>query len=211
MWSEIIISHSEGEEIWLKKYRTLLIELFSLTYFRTKVTEQTTFKIESVKVGQRKVKMISFIFGNSVIKVSKQKMLSLLFPSTIVTAISKEQQHYQKVLLVLRQLIEPQIREFRQQNSGINWSIFEVDHQNRPFIRLVEDWLEQESLYYIDLKLKGPINKKYLTDTKLALAWQNYHKANAVLAVMSKSLNRSKGAEGWTGTQRLGSFKRRSH
>lgn len=212
LWSEIILAHSSGEEVRLTKYRTTLIDLLSQTYFRSKLTTGVKFKIESIKVGTRKVKILTLIPPNepaTKIKISKQKMLSLLFPTTTVLQ-TKEQQHYGKVLTVLRQLIEPQIREFRQKNTGINWVTFEVDHSNLPFIQLVENWLVEKDLYYIDLKLKGPVNKKYLTDTSLALDWQNYHKTNSVLEPMLKSKNRAKGAENWSGTKRLGSFKRKT-
>lgn len=212
LWSEIILAHSTGEEVRLTKYRTTLIELLSQTYFRSKLETGVQFKIDTIKVGTRKVKILTLIPYNepaNKIKISKQKMLSLLFPSTS-PAPTKEHQHYCKTLTVLRQLVEPQIREFRQKNPKVNWIAFDVDHCNLPFIQLVENWLEQKNLYYIDLKLKGPVNKKYLTDTTLALDWQNYHKANAVLKPMLKTKNRAKGAENWFGTKRLGSFKRKT-
>jgi hypothetical protein len=73
---------------------------------------------------------------------------------------------------------------------GVNLN---VDHEV-PFKQLLADFLHSKSLNYIDVEVEDLGLNGRLKDRQLAVDWQNYHRANAVLRLTHKRCNLSRKA-----------------
>lgn len=73
---------------------------------------------------------------------------------------------------------------------GVNLN---VDHE-LPFKQLLADFLHSKSLNYTDVDVEDLGLNGRLKDRQLAVDWQNYHRANAVLRLTHKRCNLSRKA-----------------
>lgn len=99
----------------------------------------------------------------------------------------------------LRCEISDQILEFKSRHQLISNGEFHVDHVI-PLQKLVQDFLEKYNLHWRDIKLeKVPANnipfkrdKYQIKNRQLAKNWQDFHKKNAELQILSAQENLQK-------------------
>jgi hypothetical protein len=140
---------------------------------------------------------------------------SKLFGAKRPRGKSAERKHCEKVLQAARNSIEEQIVEFR---AGLNYNVrcaisgkkltagqYDIDHQP-SFLELFDRWLEEIDLNVVDLKVKGrSASLRDFHSESLRGAWQVFHRENAKLQVVDRSLNRSAGSKGYR-LKRIGNF-----
>ncbi|WP_353930910.1 DCL family protein [Okeanomitos corallinicola TIOX110] len=105
-----------------------------------------------------------------------------------------------------RNAVTDQIKEFRisilkndvicpYSNEKLNHKNSHVDHvQPLTFYTLVLKFLESESISLVDVKISEPEDNQFtavLIDLEFKKKWQNYHKENAQLRLISQSANLS--------------------
>lgn len=148
----------------------------------------------------RKVKMIFANDGRRKIPLSKGKIIGELFPSK--SKLSPEEKHIGNVKKAARNIIEIQIRMYRETielpvqcplsfKKLTNWRLIHVDHRE-PFISLFNNWLEINDINPGEIKLSGPVNKKTFKDENLRKSWYNYHLENANLQCVYSKANLKK-------------------
>lgn len=69
-----------------------------------------------------------------------------------------------------------------------------VHHAGKPFIQLVEEWLQENNLQIDTIKLKGRNSFKKFKDESLEDSWCRYHSENSVLEIISAVENMRMGA-----------------
>lgn len=145
----------------------------------------------------RYVKMIYACNGSRKIPISKSKIMDELFP--VKSKLTDVDKHINMVKQAARNIIEPQIREFRSSinlpvicplsyKTLSNWSLVHIDHQV-PFSKLFENWLEINNLFPGDISLSGPKNNKTFKSESLRDSWYLYHLNNAVLQCVDSKFN----------------------
>jgi hypothetical protein len=178
-------------------------------------------KVDFFKVAGRKVKMMGFCSDIPSMRkcypISKKKLIDTAYPPKIKNLASY---HRQQVLNTARRVINNQIEEFKKDwdekakqylinrdytnyseftkcaISGVNLDAVQrtaVDHKV-PFIKLFEDWMEENNLSPEKIQLKG-YNKGF-KDTSLQNSWEHYHRKNAELQMTESSANRRKSDSG---------------
>lgn len=149
--------------------------------------------------------------------ISKTKAIEEAFPKKTREGSSSSLDKTKKISNVrasMRLSIQSQISKFR---KSVSWPTVcvetgailyqhdktHVDHAGTsPFVKLVEDWLEANDLYYSSIDLVGPPTAKRFKDESLTKSWQKFHKENAQLEMISASYNMAKGANNWEITKR---------
>lgn len=142
--------------------------------------------------------------------VGKGKIVDELFPRD--TPVPEYKKNKKEALVALRQIIEPQIKNYRRSvlrqlrgpmahrvrcaSSGqiISAAEFHIDHKY-PFKNLVEEWCRDMKidLENVDVYCRG--TKCYFKDTVLAESWFDYHLMNANLQVLMAEENLKKGSK----------------
>lgn len=138
--------------------------------------------------------------------LGKGQVVGALFPRTTTTPTYV--QNKRDALAAMRQIIDPQISEFRksvnrQLKRGraircplskicISAGEWHVDHIY-PFTNLVEEWCREEGvdLERIDVSCRGV--KCKFKDSTLAESWWDYHITHARLQALSAEENLKKG------------------
>jgi len=83
----------------------------------------------------------------------------------------------------------------------------DVDHIGLTFSEISDDFIAKNELKYTDITLIGPPSAKRFKDSELWELWKEFHRAFAKFALVHESVNRSKGADGYTTPSDLyGSF-----
>ena len=83
----------------------------------------------------------------------------------------------------------------------------DIDHINKPFLQLCDEFIAGENLKYVDIAIVGPPNLKRFKDQKLGKTWVLYHECHARLAPSSPKANRSAGSGEYQASEALyGSF-----
>ena len=134
--------------------------------------------------------------------VGKQAVMKSIFPNTNIPDQGKVNRR--NVLRSLRDVIEPQIKEYRRRFVGksvVKSSMtgrpiigpYHVDHVY-PFIRLVEEWCRENQLDLetIGVKCRGVTCK--LSSVEMAESWFDYHALHAEFQVLDAAENTSKGS-----------------
>lgn len=157
--------------------------------------------VDNYKVKNfRRVKMIFATDGQRKMPLSKSKLIGELFPTK--SKLSPEEKHIGDVKRAARNIIEIQIKMFRDcielpidcplsQKKLTNWKLIHVDHFF-PFINLFNNWLEENNINPIEIKLAGPQNKKIFKEETLKNSWYEYHLKNAVLQCVYSKANLKK-------------------
>jgi hypothetical protein len=169
--------------------------------------------------GGRKVKMLSLERGATKQPVPKAKLADELYPvKKTATTATPEEKHYNAVKAAMRRAVFYQLKSFRDSitlptlcyitgkkiRPGMKT---DVDHIGTCFSELADNFLQEKSLNYSAVTLKGPPTAKVFTDSALWEQWVVYHLAHARFALVCASGNRSKGADGYcTPPELLGSF-----
>lgn len=167
---------------------------------------EVKYKIRNKKFQGRGVRGVVMITPNSKreIWLGKGKIVSELFPSA---AVPEYKRNKKDALTAMRQIISPQISEFRKSvnrqikrkpikcpisGDFISAGEWHVDHVY-PFTNLVEEWCREEGvdLERIDVSCRGV--KCIFKDATLAESWWDYHMTHARLQALSAKENLKKG------------------
>ena len=145
--------------------------------------------------------------SKSEIWLGKGKVVDALFPKKVETPVYV--QNKREALIAMRQIIDPQIKTFRQSvlrqlkkkplrcpvsQEFLEATEFHIDHKY-PFKNLVQEWCRGEhvDLENIDVYCRG--TKCYMRDTDLAESWFDFHMMNAQLQALSAKENLKKGSK----------------
>lgn len=168
------------------------------------------FKIRNKKFQGRAVKGVVMISPQSKTEIwlGKGKICDELFPRS--APVPEYKQNKKDALAAMRQIISPQISEFRKSvnrqlkrgksltcpvsKEFISCGEWHVDHVY-PFKNLAEEWarLEKIDLERIEVYCRG--TKCYFKNTELAESWWDFHQVNARLQALSAKANLAKGSK----------------
>lgn len=170
--------------------------------------------------GGRKVKMISLEGGGTKQPAPKAKLIEALYPAKkIATTATIEEKHFNAVKAAMRNGVANQLTDYKAtvqypiecKITGrrlIRGTKVDIDHCNKPFAQIADEWLNYSMLTYAEIILSGPPNNKRIKDDALWESWKTWHKIHASFAIVCASANRSKGAAGYaTPVEMIGSFK----
>lgn len=183
--------------------------------FSTIASDPTAFiTVQNIKAGPRYVRMLVLHRIKPDKKTSRQvcpknQLIDSLYPIKTTKRKNKDpyaaaKRYAAKVRIAMRLVVADQIREFRQsleypvfcertRKKLQEWMKTDIDHINKPFLQLCDEFLRENSLYYSDLTLIGCPNAKEIENEGVSLAWQKFHKLHAVLAAVDSSANRGAG------------------
>ena len=169
--------------------------------------------------GGRKVKVISLERAGTQQPVPKQKLTDELYPvKRIATSATPEEKHFNNVRVAMRNGVYYQLKAFRDSCvlpvvcsiSGrkiLPGQKSDVDHVNKTFSELADDFIREKCLKYSLITLKGPPTAKVFADCTLWQEWIAYHLRCARFSLTLASANRSSGAKGYcTDPELIGSF-----
>lgn len=183
-----------------------LFSTLSMTKTYKKISPNThyiTLKYFKIKNFSR-VKMfhaISLFQDGVEIPIAKTKVINQLYPPKKI----KKSNHVNDVKSASRNVVQPQIKEFRKQVklpiicplSGIkltNWKDIHIDH-SYPFILMFNEWMDINELKFDDIQLKGYRNSKTFKLKNFEESWYDYHEKNSILQAVHKKANMSKGCK----------------
>lgn len=185
--------------------------------FKTIAEDETAWiTIENVRAGPRYVRMLMLRRKEPGKRPSRQpcpkaKLVDAVYPPRKTKAkkaknpVSSAKNHAKRVRVALRLHVADQIKRFRDcivyprlcprtNKKLFNWMKIDIDHIDKSFLQLCDEFMEQEQIFYSDLLLSGPPNLKELQDERVSSAWQKYHAKHAKLAAVEASANRSAGS-----------------
>ena len=154
--------------------------------------------VSNYKIPGRNIKMIFATDGRKKIPLSKSKIINELFPPKI----NKVSYHINNVKKAARNIIKNQISNFREgislplicplsHKKLTNWKLIHVDHKI-PFSILFSNWLDENRLSPLDIKLKGGVNNKTFADINLTNNWYLYHQEKSILQCVHYKANLEK-------------------
>lgn len=168
-----------------------------------------SFEIGSRKFGHGKaVKgVIAVTERGSKIFIGKTKLISDLYPPKTK---SPAREHRKLVLAAMRQAVGDQIKKFRYEIesqivngsrsprcplSGVDMRLTgrHVDHHNKPFADIVEEWLAFTQLDFSDIKISQRGTKIKFKDKNLSSSWEDFHLSHCDLVLVSAKANLKKG------------------
>lgn len=174
------------------------------------------FKVIKKKFQAKAVRGIALVSPNSSreIWIGKKKLVDMLFPPNrpVAEVNDTPAEHRNKVLRALRQVIEPQIKQYRtavrRQIKGVGkyklrcaitgeyleHRDFHIDHKV-PFKLIVEDWCREigKDLEHINVICRGTFCK--LADPQVAENFFDYHLLHSQLQVVTAEANLVKGSK----------------
>ena len=170
---------------------------------------EVRYKIRNKKFQGKAVRGAVMITSRSKSEIwlGKGKVVDALFPKKVETPVYV--QNKREALMAMRQIIDPQIKTFRQSvlrqlkkkplrcpvsHDFLEAAEFHIDHKY-PFKNLVQEWCRGEhvDLENIDVYCRG--TKCYMRDTNLAESWFDFHMMNAQLQALSAKENLKKGSK----------------
>jgi hypothetical protein len=204
-WSAMVSGYEIGLEVSADDSSFLSDVLRRIPRF-AKVMDrgQVQFRVVQKSFNGKRVRGIVLVTPNSghEVWVGKQVVVRAMFPNTNIPDQGKVNRR--DVLRALRDVIDPQIREYRKRFAGksvIKSSLtgrpifgpYHVDHVY-PFIRLVEEWCRENALDLetISVRCRGSVCR--LASTDLAESWFDYHALHAEFQVLDAAENTSKGS-----------------
>ena len=177
-------------------------------------------RIRNLKIGPRKVKVLHLKREDGFEQpVPKGQLVDQLYPPRkTVNHATPEKKHGLAVRAAMRQAVDYQLKAYRLKSSypltcwttekmirkGMRW---DVDHINKPFVQLCDEFIAAHDMTYCDVALIGPPNMKRFKEKGMWSAWQLYHESHARLAPTLPKANRSKGSGEYQASEALlGSF-----
>jgi hypothetical protein len=170
---------------------------------------EVRYKVRSKKFQGRAVRGVVMITAKSKreIWLGKGKVVEALFPKKVETPTYV--QNKREALMAMRQIIEPQIKTFRQSvlrqikkkplrcpvsHDFLEAAEFHIDHRY-PFKNLVQEWCRDMHVDLENLQVYCRGTKCYMRETDLAESWFDYHMMHAQLQALSAKANLEKGAK----------------
>ena len=219
--SSVIDAHRANSKI-IGKPKDFVLTSCRLSERFSKVANEPNVevRIRYLKIGPRKVKVLHLKREDGFEQpVPKGQLVDQLYPPrTTVKKASPEKKHALAVRAAMRQAVDYQLKAYRLKASypllcwtsekmirrGMRW---DVDHINKPFVQLCDEFIAVQELTYCEVPLIGPPNLKRFKDKTLWSAWQLYHEMHARLAPTLPKENRSKGSGEYCASEALlGSF-----
>lgn len=158
------------------------------------------------EAGKRQVKMLVMSQGGKRYPVPKGQLVDQLYPARkTVKHAPPEKKHAQAVRAAMRNAIGGQIQSYRktlkypltcaksEREIRLGMRV-DIDHINKPFVQLCDEFMEDNGLTYCEIKLCGPPSRKRFADNQLMGQWFTYHDINARLAPCLARANRSAGS-----------------
>lgn len=215
LFTRIIKNNYCNKPLWNKEDTKAIIDVLktSPTYQKAASIEGVQLIPKIVSVGSRGVKMLCLVNPGFSIPISKTKLLKSLPNNRKPNKTDPLKDYCNKVRIAFRRAIDDQIKERRGKlkfpcqchlTGATVYHHKEIDIDHTPsFVLLVERWLELNNLYYDEIEIKGSPTKKEFKDPEQLKSWQEYHRHNATLTPVKSGVNRSKGANDFTTTNRL--------
>lgn len=204
-WSGIVAGYEVGTTLSPGDTAFLTESISGIARFaKIMARGRVTFRVVQHTFNGRKVKGVAIVTPGSgrEVWIGKQVVMKALFPPTNRPDPAKENRR--QVLRALRNIIEPQIRQYRGQFAGKSvikssltgkpiFGAYHVDHVY-PFIRLVEEWCRENGydLETIPVRCRGTDCR--LESIEMAESWFDYHAFHAEFQVLDASENTSKGS-----------------
>jgi len=172
-------------------------------------------RIAFFKAGPRKVKIIILKQGGKEYPVPKGQLVDQLYPARkTVNHATPEKKHAALVRAAMRQYVDYQLRDYRKTlkypvtcfhtEATIRVGMrLDIDHVNKPFLQLCDEFVAGEDMKYVDITIVGPPNLKRFKDQKLGKAWVLYHEMHARLAPSTPKANRSAGSGEYQASEAL--------
>ena len=220
-FSNIVSSHRVGTRI-IGKPRELVLTACRLTERFSKVANEPDIevRVRNWKTGPRQVKLIVLRRKDGFEQpVPKGQLVDQLYPPRkTVRHASPEKKHALAVRGAMRAAVDYQLRAYRKtikfpcecyhtQHPIRLGMKMDIDHINKPFVQLCDEFMASFELLYTDIALCGPPNLKRFKDATLQDAWILYHETNARLAPSLPRANRSAGSGEYEASEALlGSF-----
>jgi len=209
-WTQITSSYENGCCL-CEEDRDFIDDALSLVPRFNAIRQRgaVSYKVRHKKFQGKPVTGIVMISPNSKteIWVGKTNVVSALFPRK--KPIDVNAKHKSDITKALRQLIDPQIKAFRQELNNkvksstakcaltgqiLKFGEYHIDHRY-PFKNLVQDWARKEGLDLerIDVSCRG--TKCRLKDSKIARSFSDYHQNVAELQATTAVANLAKGSK----------------
>ena len=219
--SSVIDAHRANSKI-IGKPKDFILTSCRLSERFSKVANEPNVevRIRNISIGPRKVKVLHLKREDGFEQpVPKGQLVDQLYPPRkTVKHATPEKKHALAVRGAMRQAVDYQLKAYRKKavfpllcwttekmiRKGMRW---DVDHINKPFIQLCDEFVSSHDLTYCDIPLIGPPNLKRFKDKTLWGAWQLYHEMHARFAPTLPKANRSKGSGEYQASEALlGSF-----
>jgi hypothetical protein len=218
---QIVDSHRANSKI-IGKPKDFILTCCRLSSKFQKVANEpdVVVKLRNMKIGPRNVKCIHLCRPDGFEQpVPRGQLTDQLYPPRkTVNHATPEKKHTLAVRGAMRQAVDYQLKDYRkgvsfpaecwhterQIRRGMRW---DVDHIDKPFVQLCDEFVSSQSLTYCDIPLIGPPNLKRFKDTTLWGSWQLYHEMHAKFAPTLPKANRSAGSGEYQASEALiGSF-----
>jgi hypothetical protein len=218
--SNIVDAHRIGAKI-IGKPKDFFLTACRLTERFSEVAnrEDVEVRIKNWPMGPRKVKVIVLKQGGKEYPVPKGQLVDQLYPARkTVNHAPPEKKHAGAVRACMRQHVDYQLRDYRKTlkypvicfhtEATIRRGMrLDVDHINKPFLQLCDEFISVNELTYAEVEIVGPPNLKRFKDKKLGKAWVLFHECHARLAPSLPKANRSAGSGEYQASEALyGSF-----
>lgn len=219
--SAVISAHRVNSKI-IGKPKDFVLTACRLSSRFSKVANEPDIelRVRNMKIGPRSVKVLHMRRPDGFEQpVPKGQLVDQLYPAKkIATSASAEKKHALAVRAAMRTAVDYQLRNYRKTVSfptecwhtqrqirvGMRW---DVDHINKPFVQLCDEWIALHEMTYADVTIVGPPNLKRFKDSKLQNHWVLYHEMNATFAPSLPKANRSQGSGEYSASEELiGSF-----
>lgn len=177
-------------------------------------------RLRNMKAGPRTVKVIMLKREDGFEQpVPRGQLVDQLYPARkTVKHANPEKKHAMAVRAAMRTAVDSQLRDYRKtlqyplscfhtEKTIRRGMRVDIDHINKPFVQLCDEFLTTQKLTYCEIPLIGPPNMKRFKDSTLWGAWQLYHEMHARLAPSLPKANRGAGSGTYEASEELiGSF-----
>jgi hypothetical protein len=209
-WSEITSSYESGCCL-CEEDRDFIDSALSLVpqFNAIKMRGSVSYKVRNKKFQGKPVSGVVMITPNSKreVWVGKTNVVNGIFPRKKPVDVNAK--HKSDLTKAFRQLVDPQIKQFRQDMLGqvkaskakcaltgqvLQFGEYHIDHRY-PFKNLIQDWARSErlDLERIDVTCRG--TKCKIKDEKIAKSFSKYHREKAELQATTAKANLLKGAK----------------
>ncbi len=218
---QIVDAHRANSKI-IGKPKDFILTCCRLTSKFQKVANEpdVVVKLRNMEIGPRNVKCIHLCRSDGFEQpVPRGQLTDQLYPPRkTVNHATPEKKHALAVRGAMRQAVDYQLKAYRLKSSypltcwatekmirkGMRW---DVDHINKPFVQLCDEFIAYNEMTYCEVALIGPPNMKRFKERGMWSAWQLYHESHARLAPTLPKANRSAGSGEYQASEALiGSF-----
>lgn len=185
-----VLENATGAKVWFSdpEGKQLYRLLKEISDFKSALRTSNHFKVKSRSHRGRRYKVVA---------IERYNGSNKLVTKTMIANLGKKFNKRNAVIKGLRELIEPQIQEFRERNALWEAGKSHIDHKI-TFISLACDWVIERgwnSFEDVPGKKRG---NKWEIELSTSTSWIVYHKENAELRVVDAHINLSEGAKNYS-------------